>query len=189
MIYLFRPAGSTSDLVLDHVEVGRIALYEIIIQSKRGAVDFDSAGPQQILGQSQECHRRGRIGERVLDETKPGRVILYNAFYSVNRSFADLPSSADSAVLSSCGDNLSNRLQTLVLAHDHAFSYYRHLCAQWPHFDKQPLSAECHEIGTNHLLEVARGRSVWAYSAAPGIPSTLGELFGIDAAKKSSAPP
>ncbi len=174
-----------TELVLEGVEVGRIALYEILIQSKRGALDFDAPERSRYKASLKNVIVVVRLAKRVLEQTKPDRVVLYNALYSVNRAVCRLAEirSIPQYYLHA-GDNLSNRLQTLVLARDQAFSYYRHLCAQWPHFEDRPCPLNAMKLGTDHLLEVARGRSVWAYSAAPGNSADLRQLFGIDAAQK-----
>jgi hypothetical protein len=82
------------------------------------------------------------------------------------------------------GDNLSMRLKTLVLARDHAFAYCRYLRSRWNDFRDRPCPPEAMRAATNHLLEVARGRSAWAYSAPAGGKSDLRGRFSIRSGQK-----
>lgn len=168
------------DLVLDRVEVGRISLYEMLIQSKRGALEFDSAELRRYQASLKNVIVVSRIAQRMLSEIKPDRIVLYNALYSVNRTVcrvAELRGIPQYYL--HAGDNLSNRLQTIVLARNHPFFHYRLLRDRWPEFENLPCPSDAMTAGTNHLLEVARGRSIWAYSAAPKGFDDLRRFFQI----------
>ena len=84
-----------------------------------------------------------RAAKRLLDEVRPDRVILYNALYSVNRAVCRLAEMrAIPQYYLHAGDNLANRLRTLVLAKNHAFSYYRHLRERWSDWNRAPFTSE-----------------------------------------------
>ena len=118
--------------------------------------------------------------QRLLDNLRPDRIVLYNALYSVNRTVCRLAELRGiPQYFLHAGENLSNRLETLVFAKDQAFSYYRHLRSQWPRFEHRPCPPQAMRAATDHLLEVARGRSAWAYSAASGNRADLRKAFGI----------
>jgi hypothetical protein len=174
------PAAGLLGLTLDGIEVGKIALYEMLIQRKRGALDLSPGETLRFQASLKNVIIVLRVMGRLLDELKPDRVVLYNALYSVNRVVCLLAKLRGiPQYYLHAGDNLSKRLGTLVLARDHAFSYYRHLCEQWPRFRDRPCPPEAMRAGTDHLLEVARGRSVWAYSAAAGGSMDLRKTFGV----------
>ncbi len=172
-------------MALDGVEVGRIALYEMLIQSKRGALDFNSEERLRYRANLKNVIIVLRVAQRLLTDVQPDRIVVYNALYSVNRVVCRLAEIRRvPQYYLHAGDNLSNRLQTLVLARDHAFAYYRYLCSQWSRFEDQPCPLIAMQAGTNHLLEVARGRSVWAYSAASGGVADLRKTFHVDPGQK-----
>jgi hypothetical protein len=176
---------SRVDLVVDGVEVGRIALYEMVVQSKRGTLDFNSTERLRYRASLVNVIVALRVVKRLFDELSPDRIILYNALYSVNRAVCRLAEIRGiPQYYLHAGDNLSNRLQTLVLARDHAFSYYAHLRRQWQRYKERPCPLRAMQAGTNHLLEVARGRSLWAYSSASGGNADLRKKFGIGAGQK-----
>jgi hypothetical protein len=156
------------DLELDGVEVGRIALYELLIQSKRGALELSAAETLRYKESLKNVLVVVRSMQRMLDAVKPDRIVLYNALYSVNRAVCRLAEiRAIPQYYLHAGDNLSRRLQTLVLARNHTFFYYEHLLDKWGEFERRPCPPDAMTAATNHLLEVARGRSIWAYSTAP----------------------
>jgi hypothetical protein len=171
---------SHPDLVLDQVEVGKIALYEMLIQTKTGELNFDSDERRRYQANLKNVIVVLRLASRILSELKPDRIVLYNALYSVNRTISRLAELRGiSQYYLHAGDNMSKRLQTLVLARNHAFFYYQHLRARWPDFENRPCSSKAMIAATNHLLEMARGRSIWAYSTAPRGFADLRQVFQI----------
>ncbi len=167
-------------LAIDDIQVGRIALYEMLIQRKRGALDLNIHEELRYRASLGNVLVVLRVMSRLMDELKPDRIVVYNALYSVNRVVCRLAQIRGvPQYYLHAGDNLSNRLGTLVLARDQAFSYYQHLRSCWPRFKDKPCPPDAMRAGTNHLLEVAKGRSVWAYSAAAGGSMNLRRAFGI----------
>jgi len=168
------------DLVLDQVEVGKIALYEMLIQTKTGELNFDPDERQRYHANLKNVIVVLRLAQRILSELRPDRIIVYNALYSVNRTVCRLAELRGiPQYYLHAGDNLSNRLQTLVLARNHAFFHYYNLRSRWPDFENRPCSSNAMIAATDHLLEMARGRSIWAYSAAPRGFADLRQRFRI----------
>jgi hypothetical protein len=168
------------ELVVDDVEVGKIALYEILIQIKKGTLDLIPGERLRYEASLKNAIVVLRVAQRVLAEHRPDRIVVYNALYSVNRVICRLAEIMGvPQYYLHAGDNLSSRLQTLVLARNHAFHYYDHLRRIWPSLRDRPCSSRAMSEATNHLLEVAKGRSAWAYSAAskPGVD--IRRIFGI----------
>lgn len=179
------PPAQHPALVLDGVEVGRIAFYEMLIQRKRGALDLNAEEGERYRASLKNVIVVLRIAKRLFEELKPDRIVLYNALYSINRVVCRLAEICGiPQYYLHAGDNLSNRLKTLVLAKNHAFSYYWHLRGEWKRFANRPCPSNAMRAGTNHLLEVSRGRSVWAYSAASGNRADLRQTFGIGPGQK-----
>jgi hypothetical protein len=169
------------DVVLDGVEAGRMALYEILIQIKKGTLDLAPGEWLRYRASLKNAIVVLKVAQRLFDEHRPDRVVVYNALYSVNRVICRLAELRGvPQYYLHAGDNLSKRLQTLVLARNHAFHYYEYLRGSiWPRWRERPCSPQAMRSSSNHLLEVARGRSAWAYSAAskPGVD--IRKIFGI----------
>jgi hypothetical protein len=172
-------------LVQDGVEVGKIALYEMLIQSKRGALEFDLAELARYRANLKNVIIVVRITQRFLDTVQPDRIVLYNALYSVHRAVCRLAELRGiPQYYLHAGDNLSVRLRTLVLARNHAFYHYQYLRGQWSKLQGRPCPSDAMAAATNHLLEMARGRSIWAYSTAPKGRVDLRREFNIAADQK-----
>lgn len=173
------------DLVVDDVAVGRIASYELLINSKKTELNFKGDEWQRYQASIWNCIVVLRVMRRILDRARPDRIVLYNALYSVNRIVCRLAEIRGiPQYFLHAGDNLSNRLQTLILARDHAFSYYARLRDKWTELQYRPAPIRAMRSATDHFLEVARGRSPWAYSAAPAQTIDLRKRFGIEPARK-----
>jgi hypothetical protein len=171
---------SHPDLVVDQVEVGKIALYEMLIQTKTGELNFGPDEQRRYQASLKNVIVVLRLAQRIIGDQKPDRIILYNALYSINRTVCRLAELLGiPQYYLHAGDNLSKRLQTLVLARNHAFFHYQYLRSRWPDFENRPCSSNVMAEATNHLLEMARGRSIWAYSAAPRGFADLRQVFQI----------
>jgi hypothetical protein len=173
------------DLVLDGVEVGRISTYELLIQNKKIEMSFDEDEWRQYRASLRNCILVLRVMRRILDLTRPDRIVVYNALYSLNRVVCRLAELAGiPQYFLHAGDNLSNRLQRLILARGHAFAYYGYLRDKWNEVQNQPIPMDAMRSATDHFLEVAKGRSVWAYSAAPSGEIDLRKRFDIQPGQK-----
>jgi hypothetical protein len=168
------------DFSLDGIEIGRIALYEVLLQNKKGTLDFSAAEWQRYQASLENTIVVLRCAQRILDNTRPDRIFLYNALYSVNRVVCRLAALRGiPQYFLHAGDNLSSRLQTLILARDHAYLHCQDLRHKWPDFKDRPCTTAAMSSATDHFLEVIKGRSIWAYSTAAGSRADLRQLFSI----------
>jgi hypothetical protein len=173
------------DLVVDGVEVGRISTYELLMQSKKIEISFDEREWRQYLATVRNCILILRVMNRIIDLTRPDRIVVYNALYSSTRIVCRLAELAGIAqYFLHAGDNLSNRLQRLIIARGHAFAYYGYLRDKWIEVQDQPIPLDAMRSATDHFLEVAKGRSMWAYSAASGKDTDLRARFHIQPGRK-----
>jgi hypothetical protein len=168
------------DLVLDGVEIGRISTYELLLQNKKIEMTFDEDEWRQYRASLRNAVLILRVMRRIIELTRPDRIVLYNALYSPNRIVCRLAELAGiPQYFLHAGDNLSNRLQRLILARGEAFAYYGYLRDRWMKVRNQPIPMDAMQSATDHFLEVARGRSAWAYSAAPSKDIDLRKRLGI----------
>ena len=176
---------SCMDLVVNGVDVGRIALYELLIQNKKVEINFKSGEWQRYQASLRNAILVLRVMQRILSLERPDRIVVYNALYSVNRVVCRLAEiNGIPQYFLHAGDNLSHRLSTLILARDNAFAYYKCLRNRWIELQDRPSSSDAMRSATDHFLEVARGRSAWAYSAAPDRNADLRRRYGIEAGQR-----
>jgi len=85
-------------LTVDGVEVGRIALYEILIQIKKGTLDLSPNEWLRYRANMRNAILVLRVAQRLFDAVSPDSVLVYNALYSVNRVVSRLEPVADAGV-------------------------------------------------------------------------------------------
>jgi hypothetical protein len=157
----------------------------LLLQSKKIELSFDEEEWRQYRASLRNAILILRVMRRIIELTRPDRIVVYNALYSPNRIVCRLAELAGiPQYFLHAGDNLSNRLQRLIIARGHAFEYYGYLRDKWIEVQDQPISLEAMQSGTDHFLEVAKGRSMWAYSAASGKDTDLRRRFDIPPGRK-----
>lgn len=169
-------------LEFDGIEVGRYALYSLLIGRKKSSLRFSEPEWTELLAQVGMALRAAIVCRRILDEEKPDVVLVYNSLYPVNRVFFELARALEiPAYFIHAGGNLSNRLQTLIIGRGDWFRFAQDLIRYWrAHQDRPCRGGELSAV-TNHFIELFRGQSVFAYSAAASrkVPD-LRRHFGIE---------
>jgi hypothetical protein len=174
------------ELTLNSVEVGKIALYEILLDSKKSNLDFSPSEWERYKSSLKNALLVFHIAQRMFNQIHPDRLVVYNALYAVNRVFCRLAGlHGVPQYFLHAGGNLSKRIQTLILAKHNTVEFYRHMLEKWKEFKEHPCPHVALKAVTDHFLEVFKGRSAWAYSvAAKGSSSDLKSFFGIDSVQK-----
>jgi hypothetical protein len=174
------------DFVLDGVVAGRIALYELLLDTKKSNFDFTPAEWRRYQASLKNVIIVLRAVQRIFDKTQPDRLVVYNTLYSVNHAVCKIAERREIPYyLLHAGGNLSNRLQTLILARGHSYLFLQYLQKKWLSLRERPCSAKVLKSVTDHFLEVIRGRSPWAYSAAAGGGrGDLKDFFKLDKKRK-----
>jgi hypothetical protein len=154
-------------LVIDGVAVGRYALYELLLNNKKGRLEFSAEEWREYLDALRNALASLFACRRIFDAEAPDRLVAYNTLYSVNRVACMLAERRGIATyFLHAGGNLSHRLETLLIGRSDGVRFYEELLAYWPSVRDKPCSAEALAEVTNHLLELLSGRSFLAYSAA-----------------------
>lgn len=166
--------------ILEGTEIGRIAPYELLIQKKKADFSFTEDEWQRYLASVRNVIVVMRAVTRIIEEFRPDVVTVYNALYAVNRVVCKVCERRGvRQYFIHAGDNLARRLSTLIVAKDQAFSYYEHLRSCWREIKEVPTSPVSMSRATDHFLEVLKGKSPWAYSAAPTGGRDLLKTFNL----------
>jgi hypothetical protein len=156
---------SIEALEVDGVPIGKIALYQVVLRYKRVDTKFSDPEWKHYLIDLRNALLSLRAGRKLIDKHKPDRVLVYNGLYAVNHAVCALAESRGiPAYFAHAGPNLSRRLQSLILGRGQPFSYMPKMLEQWPRFANVPCTARQLRCATDHLIEVLRGRSIFAYS-------------------------
>lgn len=159
--------SSFVDYQSDGVPIGRIALYEFLLDRKKSTLDLDASEWRQYLIYFENALLALMGGRRILEAERPERVVVYNALYSVNRVICELAELRGiPTYFLHAGLNLSNRLQTLLIGRRNGFEYYRQLIQAWPRYRDQPCDPSMMRKIADHFTILFHGRSVFGYSAA-----------------------
>lgn len=169
------------DLEIEGVPVGRVALYQLAIRSKRINLEIGAEIWAEYRNELRNTLAALFAMKRLLETHHPDRLVVYNGLYSVNRA-ACLMAEARGvpAQFLHAGVNLSNRLQTLMLGRYDTFSYYPRLVEQWHRFADLPCEQKLLSLVTNHYLHLIGARTVFVYSKGLSAePVAVRERFGV----------
>ena len=178
-------ASTALNVSLHGVEVGRVALYEALIEIKKTGFEGFSEGDWWRYRQAVRNTVRALLAvRRIVSIEKPDRIVTYNSLYGVNHAaskYCEL--NGIPAVFLHAGVNLSHRLATLLIGRGTTVRFYESLLSRWATERDYPRSGRLLSRVTDHFLELLRGRHVLAYSAAhtsnlSSLRTRLGIPFG-----------
>lgn len=182
--------GTTQDnfftLQVDGINIGRMALYQMLLRHKKITLEFDQREWGEYLVDLENTLYSHFASRKILDSERPDRVVVYNGLYSVNRVCCRLAENRGiPAYFLHAGGNWSNRLQKLILARDNTYSFMKSIIRCWPDYRRRTCSRELLKILTDHFLVLFAANSIFVYSAAKGKGSAnVRGRFGISSAQK-----
>lgn len=153
------------ELEIDGVEVGRLTLYQILLEYKKNSLDFSDKEWRRFLIDLKNSLKVFYSVKKILSNEKPDAVIVYNSLYAVNNIFCQLAQKYQiKQYFLHAGGNLATRLETMILAEGDGFKYYHALLERWHDFKHIPCTKQLISKVCAHLLSVIRGDTVFSYS-------------------------
>ncbi len=155
------------DFQVNGIEIGRIALYEFLLNAKKNSFEFSDNEWHEYSIALENCIKSLFACQKIITQEQPDRVIIYNTLYSVNHVCKQVAEKEGIPVyFIHAGENLSNRLSTMIVAKDTTFKYRKELITHWPDYrDKISLLDKYSDV-TDHFLEIMGGKHFLAYSSA-----------------------
>jgi|GEM_PF-457312 len=174
------------DLSIDNLEIGRFALYEVLLKHKKINLNFSDNEWASYLISLKNTLASFFAFRHVLEQEIPDRVIAYNSLYAVNRVCLELAKLKDiSTYFLHAGANLSDRLETILVGRNSAFDFYRDLQTHWFSYQHQTCSQKLLKKVTNHFLSLLEGQHFLVYSSPrKGTPVDVRLQFGINENQK-----
>jgi hypothetical protein len=171
---------------VDGIAVGRLALYEYLIQKKKSQLELTDAEWPEFRPRLINTVRSLVAAGKILDRERPDRVLAYNTLYSVNAMWrAAATQRGIPSYFLHAGVSLKNRLQQMIVGRESTLRWYLQLIEQWPQFRDVPCSADELAAVTDHFEQLFRGTSMFAYSAAKSARSEdIRGRFGVRADQK-----
>lgn len=174
------------ELVFDSIPIGRLALYEFLVQHKK--MDAELTQKEWVACQPHvkntlisyfACHS-------ILTREKPDAVLMYNTLYSTNQVWERYAKQKDVAVyFLHHGANLSDREDTLIIGKNDTFYHLQELKKIWATVREVPAPADMLHAVTDHFLALLKGTHYFAYSAPKSKKSVSPRnLLGIKAGQR-----
>ena len=183
-------AGVTRDnfskLSIGNLNIGTIALYELLLQFKKTDLIFSEVEWRGYLIALKNTLFSYYACRQIIGREQPQRVVLYNSGYSLNHICLQLAeASGIPGYFVHSGFNISNRLQTMIIVRGVAGKFWDALKDAWPNYKAVPCSlAELRNV-TDHIVEIFKGRHFLAYSSPrKKVPVDVRSFFGIGKDKK-----
>ena len=155
------------DFSVSEVPVGRLALYELILDHKKQDLQFSEPEWQAYRVALNHAVLTIRAADRLFEQHRPDRVVVYNGLYSVNRVVCEFAERRGiPAFFLHGGGNLAHGRRYLMIGRGNAFDYFRHLRDKWSEVSGRPCPASLQKEITEHFIELFRGRHFLAYSSA-----------------------
>jgi hypothetical protein len=173
------------ELELDNVEIGRAALYELLLQHKKINLNFSETEWSNYLIALRNALSSFFASRRIIEQEQPDRVITYNSLYSVNRVCCQLAESRGiPTYFLHAGANLSNRLQTMLLGAKSTFAFNKNIINYWDTYKDIPCPSRSLKLVTDHFLELFQGKHFLAYSSGKIDEVDIRSLFKIKESQK-----
>jgi hypothetical protein len=173
------------DLKLDGLDVGRIALYELLLQYKKNDLCFSEDEWNNYLIALRNTLISFFASKKIIDKEMPDRVLTYNSLYSVNRICCQLAELRGiPTYFLHAGHSLSNRLETMLIGSRYTFYFNQHLRKYWGIYKNIICKPEHIKAVTDHFLELFQGRHFLAYSSMKKDKVDIRNIFKINEEQK-----
>ncbi|MFN0253026.1 MAG: hypothetical protein ACKV2T_39500 [Kofleriaceae bacterium] len=158
--------GNLADFVIDDIEIGRAALYEFLIERKKLHLSLTDEEWTLFRPRLVSTVRSLVAAANILDREQPDRVVVYNSLYSVNAAWRLAANKRDIPFFFVHGGlSLEKRLQKVIIGRDTTLDWWNRTIDAWHAYRDVPCHPGDLAQVTNHVTQVIRGTSVFAYSA------------------------
>ncbi|EPG76014.1 capsule polysaccharide biosynthesis domain protein [Leptospira fainei serovar Hurstbridge str. BUT 6] len=173
------------DYTRDGIPVGRISLYELLLQTKKGNLSFSPEEKGFYRIAFRNALHTHIAAERILLEEQPDILFVYNSLYVVNHSFAKVAKEKGIPFyFLHAGENISDRLSRMIIYNGYTFEYRKELVKYWPHYRDKPIGPEAVSNVGNHFFELLRGNHFLVYSSNLKESVSIRKTFDIPEGRK-----
>ncbi len=167
------------------IAVGRLSLYEYLLNHKKNNLVFNEHEWQEIQVHLTNSLNVLKALEEYWQVAPFNCVVIYNSLYSVNAVVAEFARQKNALVyFLHHGMNLAHPETQIMIGKNSTLQFFKKVVRRWPDYKNDPLSSRQARTITDHLLEVMSGRRASAYSPAIGKGSDLLQALKIPLDKK-----
>jgi len=165
------------DFKFESVNVGRLALHDIILKYKISDLDFtnDSSALQEYTNLIFQCvYFIAKFKSYLSQSEDISALVVYNSHYTLNRSICSFAESCGIKTYSlHNGPSLAHVWDTLIITQKNNFEYVERTRKNWlSGYSGYALSPDQVKLTADHLLELLKGQAAHAYSAPVGTNRT-----------------
>jgi len=173
------------DLDVSGIKVGRLALYEFLLNHKKNDLTIGEHEWKEFRGALKNSIASALASLKIIEREKPDRLITYNSFYAVNHVACKAAEKYSVPhYLLHAGATMANRMETLSLTKGYSYNYITR-SSLWQLYRNFPCTKSQLSKVTDHILTLFKARSVFVYSRpASGEHADLRARFGISATQK-----
>lgn len=173
-------------LIIEKIEIGKIALYEFLLHHKKIKIDFTPKEWKECLFEIKNTLISFYACRNILKKEKPDRILMYSALYSVNRVWEQYAKQKGIPVyFIHHGSNLSDIDNTLLIAKTNTFYYLDKLKNYWNKLKKVPVNQKMLSEVTDNFLELLKGKHYLVYSTPKSKnPIQVKKIFHINENQK-----
>lgn len=171
---------------LETVPVGKLALYELLLQHKKSNFDFNDEQNLQFRASIEHCILTLLAMKKLMQAISPEYFAVYNSLYSVNAVARVIAKKFGSeAYFLHAGPDLSRPYQTMMLGYETPFVRGDLILKLWPSIRNTPLTDSSFEKVASSFMETFKGKSIYVYSSGKSAQSeNIYTRFGLDPNKK-----
>lgn len=170
---------------IDYLPIIQYAVYDILLQFKKNNLEFTEEEKNAFNINLKNSILTYFGATNVMKKFDPDVVLIYNNAYGVNRVFTGVAEHFGKPVyLLHAGENLSERLATMIFTKHHIRFYRSEQRRHWAEHSKLPVSSEEAKQVSNHFLEVIEGKHFIAYSASKSTCDSVKDFFGVSTNQK-----
>ncbi|MCG6142113.1 capsule biosynthesis protein [Leptospira mtsangambouensis] len=179
------PYESFESFQLNGIPLGRIALYEVLLQYKKSDLNFNEKEWESCKINLRNTLYSYFASLKIIEREKPDRILIYNTLYAVNQTLKVIGNQKDIPVyFLHAGENLSNRLSTMIVSLNTTFEYRRELISKWEQFKNSTCTQVEANSVKNHFLTLFQGKHFLAYSHPVQSTISVREFFKISPSQK-----
>jgi len=168
------------------INIGKIAFYQIILRHKLINLAVSPELHERYLSELRDTYYAAHIIRKTIASQNIDAIVLYNSMYSVNKIVVEVARSCgiDTYFLHA-GSNLSERLQSLMIGKNDAYSFYSNLIENWAKFSKNTYTLGQYKKVIDHFKELLNAKSIFTYSARKSLANNgVRSFFSIPDSSK-----
>lgn len=153
-------------LELEGIEIGKIALYEFLLNHKKMSIDLSDREWINCKREIKNALISFFACKKVVKLENPDRIVMYNSLYSVNHVWEKHARSKKIPVyFMHHGLNLSDMDNTLIVGKNNAFYYFNELKKVWKKFRNYPITKDKIDYVNSHFEALFRAKHQLVYSS------------------------